>query len=127
MSARKCLQTCRGGPRGLLASGDIPGLLWHLRAHGEALPLGEVARLVAGAARFAGFDDLAQAGVLAVDAVDGEHRVRLRCELAPALFSAVCSFSTTGPCDPWASVGGSACPPPSAPQVAGPTTPSAAR
>src|SRR6478736_8871819 len=69
--------------RGLLASGDIPGLLWHLRAHGEALPLGEVARLVAGAARFAGFDDLAQAGVLAVDAVDGEHRVRLRCELAP--------------------------------------------
>jgi hypothetical protein len=30
---------------GLLASGDVPGLLRHLRAHGEALPLDEVARL----------------------------------------------------------------------------------
>jgi tetratricopeptide (TPR) repeat protein len=47
--------------QGLLASGDIPGLLRHLHAHGEALPLGEVARLVAGAARLAEFDDLAQA------------------------------------------------------------------
>jgi hypothetical protein len=46
---------------GLLASGDVSGLLRHLRAHGEALPLGEVARLMAGAARLAGFDDLAQA------------------------------------------------------------------
>ena len=34
--------------QGLLASGDIPGLLLHLRADGETLPLGEVARLVAG-------------------------------------------------------------------------------
>jgi hypothetical protein len=47
--------------QGLLASGDISGLLRYLRADGEALPLGEVARLVAGAARLAGFDDLAQA------------------------------------------------------------------
>lgn len=47
--------------QGLLASGDVPGLLRHLRAHGEALPLGEVARLVTGAARLAGLDDLAQA------------------------------------------------------------------
>ena len=47
--------------QGLLASGDIPGLLRHLRVHGGELPLGEVARLVAGAARLAGFDDLAQA------------------------------------------------------------------
>jgi hypothetical protein len=51
--------------QGLLASGDIRGLLRHLRAHGEALPLGEVARLVAGAARLAGFDDLAQAAAAA--------------------------------------------------------------
>ena len=35
---------------GLLASGDVPGLLRHLRGHGEALPQREVARLVAGAA-----------------------------------------------------------------------------
>jgi len=50
---------------GLLASGDIPGLLRYLRADGEALPLGEVARLVARAARLAGFDDLAQAAAAA--------------------------------------------------------------
>ena len=49
----------------LLASGDISGLLRYLRADGEALPLGEVARLVAGAARLAGFDDLAQAAAAA--------------------------------------------------------------
>ena len=51
--------------QGLLASGDISGLLRYLRADGEALPLGEVARLVAGAARLAGFDDLAQAAAAA--------------------------------------------------------------
>jgi hypothetical protein len=50
----------------LLAAGDLPGLLRLLRADGGALPLGEVARLVAGAARAAGFDDLAQAAA-AVD------------------------------------------------------------
>jgi hypothetical protein len=52
--------------QGLLASGDIPGLLQYLRADGDALPLGEMARLVAGAARLAGFDDLAQAAAAAV-------------------------------------------------------------
>jgi hypothetical protein len=57
--------------QGLLASGDVPGLLRHLRGHGEALPLGEVARLVAGAARLAGFDDLAQAAAAAAGAGDG--------------------------------------------------------
>jgi Flp pilus assembly protein TadD len=51
--------------QGLLASGDISGLLRYLRADGEALPLGEVARLVAGAARLSGFDDLAQAAAAA--------------------------------------------------------------
>jgi hypothetical protein len=51
--------------QGLLASGDISGLLRYLRADGEALPLGEVARLVAAAARLAGFDDLAQAAAAA--------------------------------------------------------------
>jgi hypothetical protein len=57
--------------RDLLASGDISGLLRHLRAHGEALPLGEVARLVAGAARLAGFDDLAQAAAAVAEGGDG--------------------------------------------------------
>jgi tetratricopeptide (TPR) repeat protein len=51
--------------QGLLASGDISGLLRYLREDGEALPLGEVVRLVAGAARLAGFDDLAQAAAAA--------------------------------------------------------------
>ena len=51
--------------QGLLASDDISGLLRYLRAGGEELPLGEVARLVAGAARLAGFDDLAQAAAAA--------------------------------------------------------------
>ena len=57
--------------QGLLASGDIPGLLRHLRAHGEALPLGEVARLVAGAARLTEFDDLAQAAAAVAEGGDG--------------------------------------------------------
>jgi tetratricopeptide (TPR) repeat protein len=57
--------------QGLLASGDIPGLLRHLRAHGEALPLAEVARLVAGAARLAEFDDLAQAAAAVAEGEDG--------------------------------------------------------
>ena len=57
--------------RGLLASGDISGLLRHLRAHGEALPLGEVARLVAGAAQLAGFADLAQAAAAVAEGEDG--------------------------------------------------------
>jgi hypothetical protein len=56
---------------GLLASGDLPGLLRQLRVHGGELPLGEVARLAAGAARLAGFDDLAQAAAAAADAEDG--------------------------------------------------------
>ena len=56
---------------GLLASGDVPGLLRHLRVHGDALPLGEVARLVAGAAQLAGFDDLAQAAAAVAGAGDG--------------------------------------------------------
>jgi len=57
--------------QGLLASGDVPGLLRHLRAHGEALPLGEVARLVAGAARLAGLGDLAQAAAAVAEGGDG--------------------------------------------------------
>jgi hypothetical protein len=51
--------------QGLLASGDVPGLLRYLRTDGESLPLGEVARLVAEAARLAGLDDLAQAAAAA--------------------------------------------------------------
>jgi hypothetical protein len=57
--------------QGLLASGDVPGLLRHLRAHGEAFPLGKVARLVTGAARLAGFDDLAQAATAVAGGGDG--------------------------------------------------------
>lgn len=49
----------------MLASGNISGLLRHLRLRGGALSLDEVARLVAGAARLAGFDDLAQAAAAA--------------------------------------------------------------
>jgi tetratricopeptide (TPR) repeat protein len=55
----------------LLDSGDIPGLLLHLRGHGEALPVGEMARLVAGAARLAGLDDLAQAAAAVAAAGTG--------------------------------------------------------
>jgi hypothetical protein len=49
---------------GLLAAGDIPGLFRLLRAGGEALPLAQVARLVAGAAQLARFDDLVQAAAM---------------------------------------------------------------
>jgi hypothetical protein len=56
---------------GLLSSGDLPGLLRYLRVSGGALPLGEVARLVAGAGRLAGFDDLALAAAAAADGEDG--------------------------------------------------------
>jgi hypothetical protein len=52
---------------GLLSSGDLPGLLRQLRVHGGELPLGEVARLAAGAAQLAGFDDLAQAAAAAAE------------------------------------------------------------
>ena len=61
--------------RGLLASGDVPGLLRYLRTDGGALPLGEVARLIAGAARLAGLDDLAQAAAEA-GGDGGTHDVR---------------------------------------------------
>jgi len=53
--------------RGLLKAGDIPGLLRHLRGAGEALPLGELAGLVAEAARRAGFADLAQAAAMVAE------------------------------------------------------------
>ena len=57
--------------QGLLASGDIADLLRYLRTDGGALPLGEVARLVAGAARLAGLDDLAQAAAAVADGGNG--------------------------------------------------------
>jgi hypothetical protein len=53
---RRCLASVGGvaeeleTARGLLASGDVPGLMRYLRAEGDALPLGEVARLVAAGA-----------------------------------------------------------------------------
>jgi hypothetical protein len=51
---------------GLLASGDVAGLLRFLRTGGEELPLGQVIQLVAGAAQIAGFDDLTQAATAVV-------------------------------------------------------------
>jgi hypothetical protein len=56
----------------LLASGDIPGLLRHLRVHGEALALGDVAGLIAQAAREAEFDDLAEAASAVAEGGGGE-------------------------------------------------------
>ena len=56
---------------GLLASGDVPGLLRRLRVHGDDLPLGAMARLVAGAAQLAGFDDLAHAAAAVAETGDG--------------------------------------------------------
>jgi hypothetical protein len=59
-----------GRAQDLLASRDLPGLLRHLRAEGEALSLSEMACVVAQAAHLAGFDDLARAAALA-DGTDG--------------------------------------------------------
>lgn len=62
--------------RELLAAGDVPGLLRQLRWHGDALPLAEVTRLVAGAARLSGFDDLAGAAAAVAEDGDGTRNVR---------------------------------------------------
>jgi hypothetical protein len=70
MGVAEELQTAQG----LLASGDFQGLLRYLRTDGEALPLGEVARLVAGAARLAGFEDLAQAAAAGGDGAEDARR-----------------------------------------------------
>ncbi len=60
----------------LLASGDVSGLLRQLRCHGDALPLAEVARLVAGAARLSEFDYLAEAAAAVAEDGDGTRNVR---------------------------------------------------
>lgn len=57
--------------QGLLASGDVRGLLRYLRWHGETMPLLEVAGLVEGAARLAGFEDLAAAAAAVAAGEDG--------------------------------------------------------
>jgi len=57
--------------RGLLASGDVAGLLRYLRAKQDGLSLREVAGLVAEAARLAGFDDLEQAAMLVAACAGG--------------------------------------------------------
>ena len=76
--------------QGLLASGDISGLLRCLRADGDVLPQGEVARLVAGAARLAGFDDLAQAAAAA------ESRDGAGTQDARALYDFGCACTERG-------------------------------
>lgn len=45
----------------LLDSGDIAGLIRHLRFNAETMDLGEVARLMEGAAALSGFDDVREA------------------------------------------------------------------
>ena len=57
--------------RGLLAAGDVPGLLRHLRADGVLLPLEAVAALVAGVGRLVGCDDLVQTAAAVADGGDG--------------------------------------------------------
>ncbi|WP_217998465.1 tetratricopeptide repeat protein [Actinomadura rubrobrunea] len=47
----------------LLQSGDIPGLLRHLRAHADGMEPAEAARLMAEAAARSGFEDLREAAV----------------------------------------------------------------
>ncbi|TDD77739.1 hypothetical protein E1293_25850 [Actinomadura darangshiensis] len=47
--------------RAFLASGDIAGLIRHLRFNADGMELGEVARLMAGAAAMSGFDDMQEA------------------------------------------------------------------
>ncbi|MES9607792.1 hypothetical protein [Actinomadura sp. NPDC000929] len=47
--------------RALLESGDIAGLIRHLRFNAETMELGEVARLMEGAAALSGFDDMREA------------------------------------------------------------------
>ena len=53
--------------RGLVAAGDVPGVVRYLRADGGTLPVGEVAGLVAGLARLTGCGDLERAAVAAAD------------------------------------------------------------
>jgi hypothetical protein len=77
--------------QGLLAAGDVPGLIRHLRAAGETLPLGEMARLLAGAARLAGFDDLARAAAAVGGVRDG-----FRAQDAQALYDLGCACTGRG-------------------------------
>ena len=58
-------------PRACWHPATSPGLLRYLRMHGDDLPLGAMARLVAGAAQLAGFDDLAHAAAAVAEAGDG--------------------------------------------------------
>lgn len=55
----------------LPAAGDVSGLIRLLRATGETLPLGEIARLLAGAARLTGFDNLERAAAVVGGVRDG--------------------------------------------------------
>src|SRR6201996_8147605 len=57
--------------RGLLAAGDVPGLVRYLRADGVLLPLEAVASLVAGVGRLVGCDDLARTASAIADGGDG--------------------------------------------------------
>ncbi|MFI0483285.1 hypothetical protein [Actinomadura sp. 9N215] len=54
--------------RALLDSGDIPGLIRHLRFHADGMDLAEVAGLMEGAAARSGFDDMREAAAAMVRA-----------------------------------------------------------
>lgn len=53
--------------RGLLAAGDVPGLMRYLRADGGTLPLGAMVALTADAARLSGCGDLERAAAAAME------------------------------------------------------------
>jgi hypothetical protein len=57
--------------RGLLAAGDVPGLLRYLRGDGVLLPLEAVAALVAGVGRLVGCDDLVWTAAAVAEGGDG--------------------------------------------------------
>jgi hypothetical protein len=47
--------------RALLESGDVAGLIRHLRFNADSMELAAVARLMEGAAALSGFDDMREA------------------------------------------------------------------
>jgi hypothetical protein len=57
----------------LLAAGDVPGLIRHLRARGAALPLSDFVRILRDAARSMEFEDLAQAAQSVLAAEPGSE------------------------------------------------------
>jgi hypothetical protein len=57
----------------LLAAGDVAGLIRHLRARGDALPLPDFVRVLRDSARSMDFDDLAEAAQAVLEAEPGSQ------------------------------------------------------